>query len=207
MGGRKHHLALASVANPTWTCQAGCAAPVFRRQPDRLNPLEMLKDHEPLPAYYMDPAERVKMIEQQGLQGSGCSRRWACCTRKSSDDVGGVTMMGVQPLAARRLVPIRETIFSAPALGSVGAAVAEVDGACLGAQVLVMRRPVTTRSAVSFRPVRSVLGPSMKLGSRWIHAADSGYRRRGMPMTGSRRWVWAVRARAEGICDERRRTS
>ena len=90
MGGRKHHLVggklAKAVANPTWDpiAKPGALRPYFEGNPDRLNPLEMPADREPLPAYYMDPAERVKIIEQQGLQGVCCSRRWACCTRKSS---------------------------------------------------------------------------------------------------------------------------
>ena len=75
MGGRKHHLVggklSKAVANPTWDpiAKPGALRPYFEGNPERLNPLEMLKDREPLPAYYMEPAARVKMIEQQGLQG------------------------------------------------------------------------------------------------------------------------------------------
>jgi hypothetical protein len=56
----------------------------FRGNPHGRNPLEMLRDREPLPAHYMDRDARVSVIERQGLEGCGCSRRSACSTRSCS---------------------------------------------------------------------------------------------------------------------------
>ncbi|MGA0239582.1 MAG: amidohydrolase family protein [Acidimicrobiales bacterium] len=197
MGGRKHHLVggtlARAVANPTWDpiAKPGALRPYFEGNPDRLNPLEMLKDREPLPAHYLDPAERVKIIEQQGLQGV-----WLFPTLgvlyeeiiKEDVDATVVMMQAFnQWLHDDWKYNYDDTIFSAPyiALGDVDAAVAEIDKVIgKGARVLVMRpAPVTTRHGVvspfnqMFDPVWARIDEAGV--TLVIHASDSGYSSQG----------------------------
>ena len=147
-----------AVANPTWDpiAKPGALRPYFEGNPERLNPLEMLKDREPLPAYYMEPAARVKMIEQQGLQGVWLFPTLGVLYEEViKHDVDAVVMMMQafnQWLHDDWTFNYENTIFAAPyiALGDVDAAVAEVDKVLgMGANVLVMRpAPVTTRTGV-----------------------------------------------------------
>ena len=61
MNGRRHHLVggklSRAVANPTWNpiAKPGALRDYFKGNPDGRNPLEMLRDREPLPDCYMDP--------------------------------------------------------------------------------------------------------------------------------------------------------
>ncbi len=197
MGGRKHHLVggklSKAVANPTWDpiAKPGALRPYFEGNPERLNPLEMLKDREPLPAYYMEPAARVKMIEQQGLQGVWLFPTLGVLYEEViKHDVEAVVMMMQafnQWLHDDWTFNYEDTIFAAPylALGDVDAAAAEVDKVLgMGANVLVMRpAPVTTRTGVvspfnpMFDPVWARINESGV--PLVIHAADSGYSSQG----------------------------
>jgi hypothetical protein len=73
--GRKYHVVggklSRAVKNPTWDpiAKPGAMYEYFRGNPHGRNPLEMLRDREPLPAAYMDPDARVAVIERQGLEG------------------------------------------------------------------------------------------------------------------------------------------
>ena len=78
----------------------------FRGNPHGRNPLEMLRDREPLPAHYMDRDARVAVIERQGLEASvavpdaGRPLRGAAQARHRSGDDARAR---VQPLARGRL--------------------------------------------------------------------------------------------------------
>jgi hypothetical protein len=73
--GRKYHVVggklSRAVVNPTWNpiAKPGAMYEYFRGNPHGRNPLEMLRDREPLPAHYMDRDSRVSVIERQGLEG------------------------------------------------------------------------------------------------------------------------------------------
>ncbi len=197
MGGRKHHLVggklAKAVANPTWDpiAKPGALRPYFEGNPDRLNPLEMLKDREPLPAYYMDPAERAKIIAQQGLQGVWLFPTLGVLYEEiiKEDVEAAVVMMQAfnQWLHDDWKYNFDETIFAAPyiALGDVDAAVAEVDKVLgMGAQILVMRpAPVTTRHG-TVSPFNQLFDPVWARINEAgvtlvIHASDSGYSSQG----------------------------
>lgn len=197
MGGRKHHLVggklAKAVANPTWDpiAKPGALRPYFEGNPDRLNPLEMLKDREPLPAYYMDPAERVKIIKQQGLQGV-----WLFPTLgvlyeeiiKNDVDATVVMMQAFnQWLHDDWMYNYDNTIFSAPyiSLGDVDAAVAEVDKVIgMGARVLVMRPAAVTTCHGTVSPFNQMFDPVWARINEAgvtlvVHASDSGYSSQG----------------------------
>ncbi|MEE2663775.1 MAG: amidohydrolase family protein [Myxococcota bacterium] len=72
--GRKHHLVggrLAhAVTNPTWDpiAKPGAIADFLRGNPNDKDPKDLMRDREPLPAYYMDPDARVAKLDEQGLE-------------------------------------------------------------------------------------------------------------------------------------------
>ena len=73
--GRKHHVVGGRVAhavkNPTWNpiAKPGAMYEYFRGNPHGKNPLEMMREREALPAYYMDHDARLRKIDEQGLEG------------------------------------------------------------------------------------------------------------------------------------------
>ncbi|HZO10403.1 MAG TPA: amidohydrolase family protein [Myxococcota bacterium] len=72
--GHKHHVVggrLAhAVKNPTWNpiAKPGAMYEYFRGNPNQRNPLEMLRDREPLPAYYHDADARLRKMDEQELE-------------------------------------------------------------------------------------------------------------------------------------------
>jgi len=197
IGGRKHHLVggvlARAVANPTWDpiAKPGALRPYFEGNPERISPLEMLKDREPLPAHYLDPLERAKVIDQQGLAGVWLFPTLGVLYEEliKTDVEAVVTMMQAfnRWLHDDWSYNHDNTIFAAPyiALGDVAAATAEVDKVLgLGASVLVMRpAPVTTAEGV-FSPFHKRFDPFWaRLNEAGvtlvIHAADSGYSSQG----------------------------
>ena len=197
IGGRKHHVVggtlAKAVANPTWDpiAKPGALRPYFEGNPDRLNPLDMLKDREPLPAYYMDPAERVKKMDEQGLQGAWLFPTLGVLYEELiKDDLEAVVcyMQAFnQWLHDDWTYDYEGKIFGAPyiSLADVDAAVAEVDKVlALGARVLAMRpAPATTATGVyspfdpRFDPVWARINEAGI--TVVIHASDSGYTSQG----------------------------
>src|SRR5207237_10516574 len=74
INGRKYHVVGGvvshAVANPTFDpiAKAGAMHDYFRGNPDARNPLEFLRDREPIPAEYRDPAARLARMEEFGLE-------------------------------------------------------------------------------------------------------------------------------------------
>ncbi len=72
--GRRHHVVGGKVShavkNPTWDpiAKPGAMYEYFRGNPNQRNPLEMMRDREPLPAYYMDHDARIEKMDEQGLE-------------------------------------------------------------------------------------------------------------------------------------------
>jgi predicted TIM-barrel fold metal-dependent hydrolase len=73
--GRQYHVVggrvSRAVANATFDpiAKPGCLSDYFRGNPNRINPLEILRTHEPIRPEYRDPASRVKTLDEQGLEG------------------------------------------------------------------------------------------------------------------------------------------
>ena len=159
----------------------------FKGNPQGRSPLEMLKEREPLPAYYMDPAERVKVMDQQGL-----GKCWLFPTlgvlyeELLKDDIEAVvTLMQAfnQWLLEDWGYNHEDRIYGAPyiALGDVEAAAAEVDKVVeAGARVLVMRPAPVTIATGQLSPFNEYFDPVWARINEAgvtvvIHAADSGY--------------------------------
>jgi predicted TIM-barrel fold metal-dependent hydrolase len=60
-----------AVANATFdpVSKPGCLSEYFRGNPNQVNPLELLRDHEPIRPEYRDPAARLRVLDDQGLEG------------------------------------------------------------------------------------------------------------------------------------------
>jgi len=71
--GRKYHVlggrVSRAVTNATFNpiSKPGVLADFFRGNPDNANPLELLRDHEPIRAAYREPAARTTTLDEQGL--------------------------------------------------------------------------------------------------------------------------------------------
>ena len=195
--GRKYHLVGGrishAVVNPTWDPVAlpGALHEYFKGNPNGRSPLEMLKDREPLPAYYMNNDARVELIKEQGLQAVWLFPTLGVLYEELiKDDVEAcAAMMSAfnQWLLEDWGYAHRDTIFGAPylCLGDVDAAAAEVDKVvAAGARVLVMRpAAVTTATGTKspfdphFDPVWSRINEAGV--TLVIHASDSGYSTQG----------------------------
>ncbi|HWE53974.1 MAG TPA: amidohydrolase family protein [Acidimicrobiales bacterium] len=60
-----------AVANATFDpiAKPGCLSEYFRGNPNKVNPLELLKDHEPIRPEYLHPEDRARTLDAQGLEG------------------------------------------------------------------------------------------------------------------------------------------
>src|SRR3954471_22892201 len=74
IGGRQYQVVGGRVSrvvnNPTFDpiAKAGAMHDYFRGNPDGRNPLEFLRDREPIPAEYREPAARLARMEEFGLE-------------------------------------------------------------------------------------------------------------------------------------------
>ena len=72
--GRKYHVVggkvSRAVVNATFTpiAKAGAMHEYFRGNPNGRNPLDMLKDREPIPDAYRNRDARVRVLDEQGLE-------------------------------------------------------------------------------------------------------------------------------------------
>ena len=75
INGRKYHVlggkVSRAVANATFDpiSKPGCLSEYFRGNPNQVNPLELIRDHEPIRAEYREPSARAAVLDQQGLEG------------------------------------------------------------------------------------------------------------------------------------------
>lgn len=73
--GRRYHVlggrVSRAVANATFdpVSKPGCLSEYFRGNPNKVNPLDLLRDHEPIRPEYRNPADRVRVLDGQGLEG------------------------------------------------------------------------------------------------------------------------------------------
>ncbi len=197
LGGRQYHLVGGrishAVVNPTWNPVAmpGALNAFFKGNPEGKNPLDMLKEREPLPDHYINNAARTAVLDRQGLAGV-----WLFPTlgmlyeQLLKDDVEACAVMMQafnQWLLEDWGYAYENKIFAAPylCLGDVDAAAAEVDKVlAAGARVVVMRpAAVTTPTGIKspfdpyFDPVWARINEAGI--SLVIHAGDSGYSTQG----------------------------
>ena len=189
MGGRLSH----AVANPTWNpiAKPGALHSYFRGNPDGKNPLELLKDREPLPAAYVDRAARLAVVHEQGLEAV-----WLFPTRgvlyeeRLKDDVEavGALMVGFNRwLLEDWGFDYRDAIFGSPylSLADVDLAVAELEW-CLdqGARTIVMRPAAVWTVTGPRSPGDPMFDPFWARVAEAgittvVHAGDSGYSTQG----------------------------
>ena len=73
--GRQYHVlggkVSRAVTNATFDpiSKPGCLSEYFRGNPNQVNPLELIRDHEPIRPEYRDPAARLRVLDEQGLAG------------------------------------------------------------------------------------------------------------------------------------------
>ena len=151
--GRRHHLVGGrlshAVANPTWNpiAKPGALHSYFRGNPDGKNPLELLKDREPLPAAYVDRDARLAGVHEQGLEAVWLFPTLGVLYEELlKDDVEavGALMVGFNRwLLEDWGFDYRDAIFGSPylSLADVDLAVAELEW-CLdqGARTSELRR-------------------------------------------------------------------
>ncbi len=197
MGGRRHHLVGGvlshAVANPTWNpiAKPGALRDYFKGNPDNKNPLDMLRDREPLPDHYMNPAARLKVMDSQGLRAVWLFPTLGVLYEELlRDDIDAVAAMmrGFNRwLHDDWGYDCAGRIFAAPyiALGDVDAAASEIDIVLgLGARVLVMRPAAVTTLTGRRSPFDPRFDPVWgRINDAGvtvvIHAGDSGYSSQG----------------------------
>ncbi|MBL7496466.1 amidohydrolase family protein [Frankia nepalensis] len=75
INGRQYHVlggrVSRAVSNATFDpiSKPGCLASYFRGNPDKVNPLDLIRDSEPIRPEYHDPAARLRVLDEQGLEG------------------------------------------------------------------------------------------------------------------------------------------
>lgn len=191
--GRKYHLVGGrishAVVNPTWdpVAMPGALNAFFKGNPEGKSPMEMLKEREPLPQYYLNAEARLPKVKELGLQGVWLFPTLGVLYEELiKRDVEACTVMMQafnQWIADDWGFAYDDTIFTAPylCLGDPQAAAAEVDKVVAGgARMVVMRpAPVTTPTGVlspfstHFDPVWSRINEAGI--TVVIHAAASGY--------------------------------
>jgi predicted TIM-barrel fold metal-dependent hydrolase len=73
--GRQYHVVggrvSRAVANATFdpVSKPGCLSEYFRGNKNKVNPIELIKDHEPIRPAYRRPGARVETLDAQGLEG------------------------------------------------------------------------------------------------------------------------------------------
>ena len=191
--GRQYHVVggrlSRAVANPTWNpiAKPGAMYEYFRGNPHGRNPLEMLREREPLPAEYIDRDARVQVIERQGLEGV-----WLFPTL----GVLYEELLKHDLVAVRTLVEAfnrwlledwgfdyKGKIFSAPylSLADPGFACRELEWALAeGAKVVVMRPAAVWTETGPRSPADPLFDPFWARAAEAgvtvvVHAGDSGY--------------------------------
>ncbi len=195
--GRRHHLVGGrlshAVANPTWNpiAKPGALHSYFRGNPDGKNPLELLKDREPLPAAYVDRDARLAVVREQGLEAV-----WIFPTLgvlyeellKEDVEAVGAFMVGFNRwLLEDWGFDHGDAIFGSPYLSLADAdlAVAELEW-CLdqGARTIVMRPAAVWTATGPRSPGDPMFDPFWSRVAEAgittvVHAGDSGYSTQG----------------------------
>ena len=197
VGGRKYHVVggklSKAVTNPTWDpiAKPGALLKYFRGNPEGKNPMEYLKDREPLPAAYIDRDARLKVIESQNLEAIWLFPTLGVLYEELlKDDTPAVValMRGFNRWIEEDWgFDYKEKIFASPYISLVDLeqAVSELEW-CLekGARTIVMRpAPIWTEGG-QLSPGDPVFDPFWARVNEAgvttvIHAGDSGYSSQG----------------------------
>ena len=191
--GRKYHLVggrlSKAVVNPTWDpiAKPGALHSYFRGNPDGKNPMEFLKDREPLPDAYVNKDARLKIVESQDLEAVWLFPTLGVLYEELlKNDIPAVValMKGFNRwLVEDWSFNYKETIFAAPyiSLADVDEAVSELDW-CLnrGARTIVMRPAAICTEEGPRSPGDPIFDPFWSRVNEAgittvIHAGDSGY--------------------------------
>lgn len=195
--GRKYHVVggklSKAVTNPTWNpiAKPGALHKYFRGNPEGKNPMEYLKDREPLPAAYIDRDARLEIMETQNLESIWLFPTLGVLYEELlKDDTQAVValMKGFNRWIEEDWgFDYKEKIFASPyiSLMDIDQAVSELEW-CLekGARTIVMRpAPVWTQEG-QLSPGDPVFDPFWSRVNEAgittvIHAGDSGYSSQG----------------------------
>ena len=200
--GRKYHVVggklSRAVVNPTWNpiAKPGAMYEYFRGNPHGRNPLEMLREREPLPAHYIDRDARVAVIERQGLEAVWLFPTLGVLYEEllKHDTEAVVTLVHAfnRWLEEDWGCNYKGKIHAAPYLSLVDLdfAIRELDWALAqGARVVVMR-PAPIWTALGPRsPADPVFDPFWARAAEAgitvvVHAGDSGYTTHGYTRDG-----------------------
>ena len=195
--GRKYHVVggklSKAVTNPTWNpiAKPGALHKYFRGNPEGKNPMDYLKDREPLPAAYIDRDARLEIMETQNLESIWLFPTLGVLYEELlKDDTQAVValMKGFNRWIEEDWgFDYKEKIFASPyiSLMDIDQAVSELEW-CLekGARTIVMRpAPVWTQES-QLSPGDPVFDPFWSRVNEAgittvIHAGDSGYSSQG----------------------------
>ena len=195
--GRKYHVVggklSKAVTNPTWNpiAKPGALHKYFRGNPEGKNPMEYLKDREPLPAAYINRDARLEIMETQNLESIWLFPTLGVLYEELlKDDTQAVValMKGFNRWIEEDWgFDYKEKIFASPyiSLMDIDQAVSELEW-CLekGARTIVMRpAPVWTQEG-QLSPGDPVFDPFWSRVNEAgittvIHAGDSGYSSQG----------------------------
>jgi predicted TIM-barrel fold metal-dependent hydrolase len=194
VGGRVSH----AVVNPTFDpiAKAGAMHDYFRGNPDGRNPLEFLREREPIRPEYRDRDARLAVMDEQGIE-----QIWLFPTlgilyeELLKEDPEAVTLVFRafnQWVEEDWGFAYKDRIFAAPyiSLADVDAAVRELDWALeRGARVVCMRPAAPTTAFGQLPPADPWFDPFWsRVNETGItvvaHAGDSGYSSQGSARDG-----------------------
>lgn len=200
--GRRYHVlggrVSRAVANATFdpVSKPGCLSEYFRGNPNKVNPLELLRDHEPIRAEYLHPEDRVRALDRQGLEGCFMFPTLGMIYEEPlREDPGAVCRTFTafnRWLLEDWTFDYQGRIVSAPylSLADVDWAVSELEWALdHGARMIVMRTAAPTTAVGRRSPFDPVFDPFWaRLDEAGItlvvHAGDSGVSSDGFAVDG-----------------------
>ncbi|HZR14893.1 MAG TPA: amidohydrolase family protein [Acidimicrobiia bacterium] len=200
--GRKYHVVAGrvshAVVNPTFDpiAKAGAMHDYFRGNPDGRNPLEFLREREPIRPEYRDRDARLAVMDEQGV-----AQIWLFPTlgilyeellKEDPEAVALVFRSFNQWVEEDWGFAYRDRIFAAPyiSLADVNAAVRELDWALeRGARVVCMRPAAPTTVFGQLPPADPWFDPFWSRVNETgitvvVHAGDSGYSSQGYARDG-----------------------
>lgn len=200
--GRKYHVlggkVSRAVSNATFdpVSKPGCLSEYFRGNPNQVNPLELLRDHEPIRAEYRDAEARLRVLDDQGLAGCFLFPTLGMLYEEAlKDDPEAVclTFRAFNRWLEEDWGFDRDgRIISAPylALADPDWAVAELEWALdRGARLLVMRAAAPTTAVGRRSPFDAMFDPFWARVDEAgvavvVHAGDSGISSNGYALDG-----------------------
>lgn len=200
--GRKYHVVggrvSRAVVNPTFDpiAKAGAMHDYFRGNPEGRNPLEFLREREPIRPEYRDRDARLAVMDEQGVE-----QVWLFPTlgvlyeellKEDPEAVAIVFRAFNQWVDEDWGFAYRDRIFAAPyiSLADVNAAVRELDRALeRGARVVCMRPAAPTTVFGQLPPADPWFDPFWSRVNETgitvvVHAGDSGYSSQGYARDG-----------------------